>query len=649
MESYAVDHVVESERVPEQVSVSPSQHAPCKLANAVKVLTRLDLDLTYSSDKLSNLHVLLMHLLALDIDLDPTLEGDSKYFSTEFVGKTLELEYLSFYLDAEVREVAHFLDNLPAEIVDAHSKISSCRDVTEVYVLLEEKLHNCEESLKHSQDQISEVNLHLTKLLGDLEAVRYENREKEKDKDLSEDNQLSNIDLKHKMRRGRLPRYVLRMLEKSLAREVALEKKLSGSRRSEEDLKRKLHYTEQVTFHMEEAAEVVWGRFLEAENASEVLMGISKDLLGQHQIVQFNLNSLLQHEANLRSQLEVCLEQLSHKDIAIQKLESISMDYQAKSSEVLSLRERLRKLEELLAELHHELENANGSCEEYEQQLHEMESFMESLKESTEAAESRADAAEVKVTQLTDTNVELAEEVNFLKGSVASKTEKVSMLEKQVRDLEIQLQNMKASSEVGQEQQNMLYTAIWDMEKLIEDLKSKVLKAETKNDTVEEQCVMLSEANSELDEEVSLLRAKIEKLETCLEEANDSKSDRAKEINLRVKVVMDMVMQLAFERERIQKQLCSLAKEKMYLVEKLREAKGYSMVVMSSNGDLEGKERSFSYRDPSDGTISEETMSPPSTRAVQAGIPSMLFNCKLFAPNFCPDIIMGFSRINSAH
>lgn len=165
----------DSDMVSEQVHVSSSQHASCDLANAVKVLTRLDLDLTYSADKLSNLHVLLMHLLARDIDLNLTSEGDDKYFSMGFIGQSLEFEYLSVYLDSEVREVAHFLDNLPAEIVDAHSKISSCRDVTEVYVIMEEKLHNCEQSLKHSVDQISEVKLHLAKLLGDLEAVQYEN------------------------------------------------------------------------------------------------------------------------------------------------------------------------------------------------------------------------------------------------------------------------------------------------------------------------------------------------------------------------------------------------------------------------------------------------------------------------------------------
>jgi predicted nucleic acid-binding Zn-ribbon protein len=101
----------------------------------------------------------------------------------------------------------------------------------------------------------------------------------------------------------------------------------------------------------------------------------------------------------------------------------------------------------------------------------------------------------------------------------------------------------------------MLYSAIWDMETLIEDLKSKVSKAESKLDTAEEQCVLLSETNSELDNELSFLKARIEFLETSLDQANNAKLESAKEINVRTKFILDMVMQLAIERERIQSQV----------------------------------------------------------------------------------------------
>lgn len=60
----------------------------------------------------------------------------------------------------------------------------------------------------------------------------------------------------------------------------------------------------------------------------------------------------------------------------------------------------------------------------------------------------------------------------------------------------------------------------------------------------------------------------------------------------------------------------------MHLVEKLREAKCFSFMTVTNNDDLEEKEPEFSNKDPSDGTLSEEVMSPASTRAVQAGIPS---------------------------
>jgi predicted nucleic acid-binding Zn-ribbon protein len=184
-----------------------------------------------------------------------------------------------------------------------------------------------------------------------------------------------------------------------------------------------------------------------------------------------------------------------------------------------------------------------------------MENLVESLKESVYEAETRAENAETKVTQLTDTNVELVEEINFLKGSRDSSTKKVTVLEKQLRESEIQLQHAKASSEASQEQQNMLYTAIWDMETLIDDLKSKVSKAESKTDGVEEQCIVLSESNMELNKEISFLRSRVNALEMCLHEANESKAAKAKEIIVRTELIMATVMQLTRERERIQNQV----------------------------------------------------------------------------------------------
>lgn len=115
-------------------------------------------------------------------------------------------------------------------------------------------------------------------------------------------------------------RHILRMLEKSLGRELYLEKKLSEFKQNEEDLKLKLHLTEQVAFCMEEAAEVVWGRFLEAENTSEVLMGISKEMVGRLQINQFNKNGSMKQEDEAKWKLLDCMEQLKGRENAMRKL-----------------------------------------------------------------------------------------------------------------------------------------------------------------------------------------------------------------------------------------------------------------------------------------------------------------------------------------
>ena len=377
--------------------------------------------------------------------------------------------------------------------------------------------------------------------------------------ELSENGQLSNLNAKPNMQMAKQQRHLLRMMEKSLARELDLEKKLAEARQNEEELKLKLHYTEQVAFHMEEAAEVVWGRFLEAENAAVALMGISKELVGQLQLVNFNMNGSIQQEIQVKTKLQDCIEQLKEKDISLVKLESINAEYISQSAEVFTLREKVDYLEEKVKKIQFQLNNANAWNEASQERLNEMENVIESLKESIYKAESRAESAEAKATQLTETNLELTEELNFHKGSASNTEKKIGLLEKQSRKLEIHLQNAKASSEASQEQLNMLYSAIWDMETLIEDLKSKVSKAESKIETADERCVQLSENNLELSNKLSFLRDRIEFLETSLDQANSTKLESAKEINVRTKFIKDMAMQLATERERIQKQVSTFS------------------------------------------------------------------------------------------
>ena len=347
----------------------------------------------------------------------------------------------------------------------------------------------------------------------------------------------------------------LRMLEKSLARELELEKKLIEFQQNEEELKLKLHYTEEVSSRMEEASEFIWGQFLEAENSSEVLMGISKELVGRLQIIQLSQNGSAQRESELKAKLEDLTVQLEGKDLLVQKLEGTIAENREMVSEVLTLREQVKSAEEKLEKTETELKSVNASKQEVLLHLAETEDANESIKESLFEAESRAESGEAKIKEVDAANLELTEELNFLKDADDKKTKKVSSIEKQLRELEFQLQNSKVSSEASQEQQNMLYTAIWDMETLIEDLKSKASKAESRTETVEEKCVVVSTANSVLNKEVILLRQRAKSLEASLELANDEKEKNAQEITVRNKLLMDMVMQLSSERERIQEQV----------------------------------------------------------------------------------------------
>ncbi|CAN8238965.1 unnamed protein product [Cochlearia groenlandica] len=525
-----------------------------------KILSKLEIESAYTCEKLLNLHVLLMHLLAWDNDLEGmgTLDSSSSSFE-----KALTFDLLCGILESEVKEVDEVLDELEAQIVDISYRLSTCQHAN--YIVMEGKLSESAESLKQSRGQVSEITLQLSQLRRTLHYIRNGTSENDESvgfsgnsQDLRQNYAVRPSDLRHKN--------ALRILEKSLSREIELEKKLIESQQNEEQLKLKLHYTEEVSSRMEEASEFIWGRFLEADNSSEVLMGISKELVGRLQIIQFSQNISAQRESELKAKLKDCFTQLEAKDLLLQKLEGNIAESKELVSEVFTLKDSLKSIEQKLRDTELELKSVNASKQEVLVHLAEMENANESIKETLFEAESRAESGEAKIKELDDANLELTEELSFLKDGDDKNTKKMNSLEKQVRELEVQLQNSKVLSEASQEQQNMLYSAIWDMETLIEDLKSKASKAESRTETVEEQCIAISTTNSELNKEVTLLRQRAKSLEASLDLANDEREKNAREITTRNKLLMDMVMQLASERERIQEQLYSLVKQN----EKLR-------------------------------------------------------------------------------
>lgn len=301
-----------------------------------------------------------------------------------------------------------------------------------------------------------------------------------------ENNNSPSLSAKIKTQTAEQHRNTLRMLEKSLARELDLEKKLTESRETEEELKLRL---QQEIFCMEQEAEDMWERLFEAENSAEILSGVSKELFGRIQMAQFSINGLIQREGELRSKLE---------------------DFSEQNKE---------------------------------------------LTEKASEAEKRAEIAEAECIKLRMSNMELNTDVSQLKRSITDATTQVEQLDIQLKDSEIKRMHAVASAEASQEKQNMLDCTIKDMENLIQDLKSKVLRAESQTESVEDKCIILSESNAELIDEINFLRRRMEHFETSLHQADEAKKETAKDIRVRTKLITDLVLQLALERERLHKQV----------------------------------------------------------------------------------------------
>lgn len=339
-----------------------------------------------------------------------------------------------------------------------------------------------------------------------------------------ENGNLPDLNAKIKMQTAEQQRSILRKLEKSLGREMDLEKRLTESRELEEDLKLRL---EQEVFSMEQEAEDMWGRLFEAENGAEVLLGVSKELLGKIQVAHFSINESIQREEDLRSKLQDFKEQLEEKDCTLQYSEKSRTELVKK---VNSLEQKLREVKD----------SSDQNIE---------------LKEKSSEAEKRAEIAEAECKLLRESNMELNAELIGLKNSITETTNRAELLEKQLKKSEMERLHAVASAEASQEKQIMLDCTIKDMDNLIKDLKSKVLRAENQTESTEEKCIILSETNAELIEEINFLRHRMEQLETSLHQADETKNETAKDIRLRTKLITDLVLQLALERERLHKKV----------------------------------------------------------------------------------------------
>ncbi|OEL26322.1 WPP domain-interacting tail-anchored protein 1 [Dichanthelium oligosanthes] len=527
----------------------------------VEILTRVELDLAFASEKLLNLEMLVMEIARRATDFEPaTFEDES--ISSETAENAFELDILYGILDAEVKELVNLISSLQDDIKSIEHRVYEDESGGKVKA----KLDAATVTLKQMQELIADIRNESAKF---EKAIKFFHETEGIEGVGCENGHLS---YQTGMQTEDQHRNVLHMLEQSIASELDLEKKLSDSTSVIEDLKLKLHHQEKEIYFLEESVETVSGRMFEAENASELLFGTSKELSNKLNTMQFHISAQKCREDDLKSKLEQSLTKLSFLENSPEKMEEES---NKAGDELISLQDRIQELEKQLNESNSQLQFAMESAETSQEEknalhseLSALENTIKNLKDDVSRAEGRAQNAEIRCMQLTQANIELNGELSALKSE---KSDKANLLEKKLKESNTQLEHAKAAVDAIVEQQGMLKSTMSDMEHMIEDLKGKVSKAETRAGIAESKCTLLTDTNLELSEELAFLRGRVESLENLLREANHAKVSTAKDIGVRTKIITDLVRKLALERERLHLQIATLTKKNKILAQKYKE------------------------------------------------------------------------------
>ncbi|KAH7684050.1 Tropomyosin domain-containing protein [Dioscorea alata] len=566
-----------------------------------EVLTRVELDSAYVNEKLLNLEILLMQVENRESNFDGISLGN-KDISAESLEMAFEFYTLSGILNSEVKELEKFMAFLQTEVVDAHSRLSCNGCFKESLIEFEEKLCAAQECLNRSQAQIADIKMQTTKLERVL-AVGIDAN------DIVENGLDTSINARWKLQHVEHQGHIFPLYEKSLVKALDLEKKLTVSRNNEEAFKLKLRFAESELYNLEEFFEMVMGRLFLAENTSELLLNTSKELLGKLWNVQLDLDDPLHHECVSRSKLNKIIlksstgESLSGNHTPISaELDNIltlpvnglksnlenTKDECTAPSEVFALREKVRSLEEQLRKCEINLHSTKGSAEEIQQQqkLHceasEFDHVIQDLRKNVLEIETRAQNAETKCELLTKSNSDLTEVLDIVRSNGE---EKANLLERKLRQSDMLLEHAKASFQAMEEQQSLLNSTLIDMENLIADLKAMVAKAESRAEIAESKYNLLTQSNFELNEELSFLRGKLECLEASLHDADEAKIATSRDITNRSKIIANLVMKLASERERLQTQISELTKRNRYLVAKHLKKKDKGSLCANEEGN----------------------------------------------------------------
>ncbi|XP_044957892.1 WPP domain-interacting tail-anchored protein 1-like [Hordeum vulgare subsp. vulgare] len=572
-------------------------------------LTRVELDLAFASEKLLNLEMLVMEIARRATDFEP-LTLDSESVSSETAENAFELDTLYGILDAEVQELDDMISSLQIDAKNVEHKAYDEESGGKVKA----KLDAAMSSLKQMQDLIADIRKESAKF---EKAIEFSSDQA----GITEDGVCENGHMPSgtSMHTEDQQRNILQMLEQSIASEIDLEKKLSDSRYAVEELQMKLHLQKQETYFLEELAETNSGRLFEAENASEILLGTSRELINGLNSMQVQLSASSSRENDLTSKLERSLKELSSLKLNQEKMQEESKKVETEEAvqneaqstpELLSLQHQVEELEKHFRESNSQLLLEKVSAEVSQEkenltltELSTLESVIKNLKADVLRAENRAQNAEVRCMQLTKDNVELSRELSSLKSQGS---DKARLLERELMESNGQLEHAKASVAAFAEQQGMLKSTVSDMEHMIEDLKGKVSKSETRALKAESKCTLLTDTNLELSEELSFLRGRVESLESSLHEANHVKVSTIKDIGLRTKVITELVTKLAMERERLHLQISMLTKKNKILAHKSKGSSVKDGTKLYENATGKDAELQFT-------TLAEEIVSDSSS------------------------------------
>lgn len=132
-----------------------------EMRSSMEILSRVDLDLAYSDEKLANLDNLLMRILTWENEVEAiSFENDD--ISPDSIEKVLALDHLSSILSSEIRQLDNFIGTLQDLVTGARQKIT-CRELNDLHVIMENKFHDTEELLRQSKERVLEMKMQLAK------------------------------------------------------------------------------------------------------------------------------------------------------------------------------------------------------------------------------------------------------------------------------------------------------------------------------------------------------------------------------------------------------------------------------------------------------------------------------------------------------